>query len=263
MLRTRISNIPDELKQGFRWVRTIGDDKRPYCVFDDKPASSTKSETWGTFQEAVERTTDKGGYLGYVFNDDGYIGIDIDHCITPQGTIDKWVLEVIQEFNSYTEISKSGDGIHIIIKGDIPFEGSQHNGIEIYKKARFFVLTGNIVGNCEPVIRSNDEFLKSFIKQMPSSSSNNSTSRGGNCKWKPRWSTTFTGVAPVYPVYPLVGEGSRHIAMVSFCGQWWSGGISKEDLLNIAMRVNRDYICPSLETNEIENIVRSCIRYAR
>lgn len=261
MTRTLINNIPCELKENFRWVRTIGSDKRPYCVYGDIPASSTQSDTWGTFDEAVEMTSRDDGWLGYVFHDDGYVGIDIDHCVSETGAVRPDVAEAINNFNSYTELSKSGDGIHIIIKGDIPFKGKQQNGFEIYKTARFFVLTGQIYKGCSADINSNDNYLISFIEKY-FTGENNSSRNGDGCKWQASWNKIDKRI-PVYPSYPTVSSGSRHLMMVSFCGQWWNSGIHAKDLLSLACRANKDFFNPPLPAKEIKDIVKSCIRYRR
>lgn len=260
MTKTRVNNIPAELKETFRWVRTIGDDKRPYCVYGSLPASSTSSDTWGTFDEALEMTRRQDGYLGFVFHDDGYVGIDIDHCVSETGAVASNVAEIIKRFNSYTELSKSGDGIHIIIKGDIPFKGRQCNGFEIYKTARFFVLTGQVYKGCSSEINSNDEYLKEFVNEY---FENAQTERKSSyCKWQPVWGRVRERV-PVYPTYPSVSSGSRHLSLVSFVGQWWNGGISVEDLYHLTCRANNDFIVPPLDDKEIRNIVKSCTKYRR
>jgi primase-polymerase (primpol)-like protein len=57
--------------------------------------------------------------VGFVFSsDDPYVGIDLDGCRNPQtGYIEPWALEIVRRLNSYTEISRSGTGLHIIAKG--------------------------------------------------------------------------------------------------------------------------------------------------
>jgi putative DNA primase/helicase len=38
--------------------------------------------------------------------------------------------------NSYTEISPSGRGLHILVKGDIPADGRRKGFLEVYKAKR-------------------------------------------------------------------------------------------------------------------------------
>ena len=110
-------------------------------------AIPTLKQTWGTFEQAIAAITkypDIAG-IGFVFTkDDPYCGIDLDKCRNPEtGEIGLWALEIVESFNSYTEISASGTGIHIIIRGKVP--GNQHRKgqIEIYDYGRYFIMTGN------------------------------------------------------------------------------------------------------------------------
>jgi putative DNA primase/helicase len=90
-----------------------------------------------------------GGYsgVGFVFSSgDPYTGIDLDHCIDPEtGEIAPWAQAWVERFGGYTEISPSGNGLHVIVRGK-----SSHNGkrtvegktVEIYSTERFFTITG-------------------------------------------------------------------------------------------------------------------------
>jgi len=77
--------------------------------------------------------------------DDPYTIIDLDHVIDPKtGIIEPWAQEIIDRMNSYTEISKSGTGIHIIVMGKKPGDKCKgRNGqVEMYDHKRHFALTG-------------------------------------------------------------------------------------------------------------------------
>src|SRR5699024_10053270 len=56
------------------------------------------------------------------------------------------VSEFIDIMCSYSETSISGNGIHIISKGEIPSGGRRKGNVEIYDSGRFFVMTGNKIG---------------------------------------------------------------------------------------------------------------------
>ena len=76
--------------------------------------SSTDPKTWGSYEEATayaEANNLTG--VGFVFTkDDAFCGVDLDDCIT-DGTVSDEALEIINELNSYTEISPSGTGVKI------------------------------------------------------------------------------------------------------------------------------------------------------
>ena len=65
------------------------------------------------------------------------VGIDLDKCRNAEsGVIELWAKEIIEKLNSYTEISPSGTGIHIWVKGAIPKTGRRKGRIEIYDSGR-------------------------------------------------------------------------------------------------------------------------------
>lgn len=73
------SRIPTELKNLKQWVCAWDSSKVPMKAFERKAASSTAPDTWGTFEQAQAAVED-GTYnhLGFVFADNGLVGIDID-----------------------------------------------------------------------------------------------------------------------------------------------------------------------------------------
>jgi putative DNA primase/helicase len=145
----RAENIPGELKARPQWVvwKAVGDkpDKVPYSSRSGRRASSTDLITWSTFKEALEayKRAEFAG-LGFVFSSgDPYTGIDLDDCVAENGEIELWALEIVRTFNSYTELSASGTGLHIIVRGDVP--NRRKGEVEVYSSKRFFTVTGHVV----------------------------------------------------------------------------------------------------------------------
>ncbi|GHU71591.1 hypothetical protein FACS1894184_18620 [Clostridia bacterium] len=68
---------------------------------------------------------------------------------------------VIQYYDSYTEVSPSGHGVHIIAKGKIPSGGHKRGGYEIYDRGRYFTITGVPVEGTSMTVneRSNEAAL--------------------------------------------------------------------------------------------------------
>ncbi|MHC4779785.1 MAG: AAA family ATPase, partial [Planctomycetota bacterium] len=68
------------------------------------------------------------------------------------GEIMPWARDVVEQLDSYTEYSPSGNGLHIWVKGTLPKAGSKKKiknaagekigGMEIYSRDRFFTVTG-------------------------------------------------------------------------------------------------------------------------
>lgn len=139
----------EELKKYDQWVAW------DYITRDGKPtkvplrldgqgnASATDPATWATWAVA-EAAKRRGTRLGFVFTaDDPFCGIDLDDCILPDGTVRPEAQAIIDHFYSYTEVTPSGKGVHIWIKGRI--EGTRHRkgNVEVYDRDRFFSITGD------------------------------------------------------------------------------------------------------------------------
>ena len=150
-----IANIPALMRDKSNWVgwryeikidpKTQEEKKTkvPYCLHSQyRKASATDKSTWNTFDTACKCLSLFDG-VGFVF-DRGLTGIDLDHCFT-DGVLADWAREIITTMNSYTELSPSGEGLHIICEGMIPAaKGTRKNGIEIYSRERFFTVTGDV-----------------------------------------------------------------------------------------------------------------------
>jgi len=155
ILPLKPENIPDELKVRPQWVvwkakwtaESEKLDKVPYSAESGHKASSTDLLTWSTFENACEALKD-GEYsgLGFVFSSgDRYTGIDLDNCADQEtGEINRWAMEIIRYFNSYTELSATGSGVHIIVKGKV--QNRRKGEIEVYSSKRFFTMTGHVLG---------------------------------------------------------------------------------------------------------------------
>jgi predicted P-loop ATPase len=151
------STIPQELRDSPQWVcwryaHRPGDPKptkEPINTRSGQLASTKNPETWASLDAVMKRF--KAGRvdgIGYVFDDD-HIGIDLDNAIDESGRIKAWAAEIVNACATYTEISPSGIGLHLISKGSLPPDWSgrkraYHDGaVEIYSRGRFFTFTGN------------------------------------------------------------------------------------------------------------------------
>jgi len=154
--------IPEELQSLNQWglfkLKWIPERKKntkiPYDAKNGEKAKTNDPKTWTSFQEAKEalrlNSKDFDGLSFFFAN--GYSGIDIDHVETDieryiQGDFeDNIVSEFMNATRSYTEVSQSDTGIHIIFKGKIPGGRRRKNNIEMYEEGRFFALTGKSLG---------------------------------------------------------------------------------------------------------------------
>lgn len=165
-------SIPYELRVLRQWgiARAIwNQDKGKYEKFpfqiNGQPAKSNDPETWTYFHNV--RNVE---YLAFFFNSD-YTGLDFDNVIH-DGKIEEWVIrDFIKRIGSYTEVSVSGNGIHIILNDPKPKGlGSKlllkdGHSIEIYDSLRFFLLTGNVYGDYREIKTLDQEsFFADYIK---------------------------------------------------------------------------------------------------
>jgi hypothetical protein len=188
-----LNNIPLEMRERPQWIvwrleyrvdatGAIDYDRKPTKVPyqpwpGGKKAASNRPEEWGTFEQAscapltskepadpntsVEVTGFTG--VGYMFHEsDPYTGIDLDDT---HGDVEAYQrqLKIFSEFNSYSELSPSGTGLHIIVKGNLPF-GRRRACIELYSRERFFTMTGNVQLNVP--IAECQELLQLLFDQM-------------------------------------------------------------------------------------------------
>jgi hypothetical protein len=120
-------------------------------------ARSTDAATWESFGTALawyqaNRTRIDG--IGFVFaTDDAFAGIDLDDCRDPQtGAILPWAIQVIAAIGSYAEISPSGTGVKLFVKGRIPAGGNRKGNIEMYDSGRYFAVTGRRLENAPATV---------------------------------------------------------------------------------------------------------------
>lgn len=157
---TSLVNIPQELKRLKQWccykletdpARLNKYRKTPKNAYTGGNAQSNNKDTWSDFETAVNAVSlyqfDGVG----LFFDNGYFGVDIDGVEADiedfQHGADNIITEFIHSLGSYSELSVSGKGIHIICKGKLPEGGRRKKNVEMYQSGRFFIMTGNRIAD--------------------------------------------------------------------------------------------------------------------
>lgn len=149
-----------------QWVCWQGEAKIPKSPLTGQNAKSNDKNTWSSFDDAV-KACDKFGFdgLGFMFAPP-YFGVDLDHCIDNVDFVD----EFVETLQSYTEISRSGNGIHIICKGKLPEGSRRKGGVEMYSEGRYFICTGNVYNQKYTQIKDCTESVKILHnKYLPTS----------------------------------------------------------------------------------------------
>ncbi len=259
----RYDNIPKELRELKQWVCAKEGSKVPMQANAPYSASSTNPATWASFEDALW-AVEHGyyDYLGFVFNDNGIVGIDLDDAIV-NCHLSPIAHEIYGLCGSYAEISKSGTGLHIFVKGDIPFKGKNNlAGVEMYKTARFFIMTGNMT--CVPSIVTNQAALDTIVaKYFPEtrvSKITTVTPRIYNPEWECPKGNKRVRVKPNYPTIP---DGCRNICLTSLAGMMHSIGYTKGQIYRELQYANSTACRPPLLDAELRTICNSVTRYQR
>ena len=145
---------PAELRRLHQWVlwkyeTRDGKLTKPPYQGNGYPASSTDPDTWVSFDDALAAYHAGGGTfsgIGVVVREEnGLVGIDLDHCVDPETGIEDWAQAIVDALDSYTEISPSGTGLRIFIYAKLPPDGRKRGNFECYSSGRYLTITGNQV----------------------------------------------------------------------------------------------------------------------
>ncbi len=149
-------------------------DKVPYTPGTTARAATDDPKTWRPFSEAHAAYT-RGGWhgVGFVFSAEaGVIGIDLDGVRrTDTGAILPEALAIVQALDTYTEISQSGEGLHILALGTMPDTGRAKAGyfgpdtkLEMYAAGRFFALTGELLNGAPLAVNDRSEAVDTLYR---------------------------------------------------------------------------------------------------
>lgn len=169
-----VSLIPErlaDLEQWICWQETERDGKatkvpiKPYHTNGTPNASATEAGHWRNLESALafhesDRVRTNG--IGFVFaSATSIVGVDLDDCRDPTtGELTSWAQDIVDALDSYTEVSPSGQGVHVIIEGELPPGRNRRGDVEMYDEARFFtVTTDHIEGTPTSLERRQDALL--------------------------------------------------------------------------------------------------------
>lgn len=152
-LRTSLPQAMRERRQWLIWKLRKGKPgekprKVPYYVSGD-----IRTDTQGSDADRAALATLEGALgalqsqradgVGFAFlPGDGLVGIDIDRAIDGDGVISERCRKIIEACASYTELSPSGTGFHIIVEGETETFKDNRIGVEVFCGRQFFTCTG-------------------------------------------------------------------------------------------------------------------------
>lgn len=172
MAEQQWGNLPQEMRSLAQWVvwrytpTERGVTKTPINAITGGLASVTDPATWVSFEQACAAASYYNG-IGFVLTkSDPFVIIDLDNkpdkpCSTDQLQRHQRIYEA---FESYTELSVSGTGVHIILKGEFP-AGLHRDNVEVYGTERYMACTGNVL-RALPVSDQHQGLLDQLAQEM-------------------------------------------------------------------------------------------------
>src|SRR5262245_21164193 len=143
--------IPEELRQLPRWVCWQADPengKVPKNARTGGNAQCNNPATWSTFEDAEAALNNGHNFhgLSFALNGDGIDGIDLDHCRDPKTkVISDVAARVVARFNTHTEVTPSGTGVRMFLRGDLPKGWRKRDKVEVYGDRKFLSVTGHVL----------------------------------------------------------------------------------------------------------------------
>lgn len=262
LIPPNLEAVPEELQQYRQWVvwKAVEKKKRdgsvkvtkvPHNPKTQKPASTNRPETWGTFDDACEAYLIEGYTgIGFVFTaDDPFVGVDLDNCFDESGNLRDDSRRAVDELRSFTEKSPSGKGLHIICKGELPGAGHCDNkaGREMYQEGRFFTITANVLEGLG-VVRAGGTTLKTLYSDwFGQSASNEASHTVGDLECDPEAPLVSLDEMPIEEDWKALirdGEGlerysdsagspDRSAALLVVCQEMVSAGLNAESILTV------------------------------
>ncbi len=179
-----LESVPEYLRKFPHWILWRYDlvegkyRKVPYCPYSQFKAKTNNKNSWSAFSYArnayESNRTKYDGVAIVASSDDDLVLIDLDHHLEHNEETGEFILttfaaEIIESFDSYTEISPSQTGIHIIIRGKLP-ENIRHKvaelGLEVYDTGRSLAITGRIWDKVSDVMERQDALDRLIEKHL-------------------------------------------------------------------------------------------------
>jgi putative DNA primase/helicase len=192
------SNFPPRLKQCDQWL-----------VVHDAPENDARHKSpkypakgWNdgdllSFKDALHRAdTAENTGIAFAFNKKGpFIGVDLDD-VTHHDDFTEEALAIVERLNTYTEISSSGSGLHIIAKGErladrkTRADLTEEGHIEVYDKGQYFVLTGDVYGDNTAVKNRDNAIREVQTECLPRKETTNNVVESKSVTDQKFWSKT-------------------------------------------------------------------------
>ncbi len=153
VLRPTFDAVPADLQEYRQWVgwraqlKADGKlNKIPCSPHSGITGDAHDPRNWSSYIEAIV------AYIGFQLDGIGFVlterdpfaGVDLDHCLDASGVVAPWAARIVALLDSYTEVTPSGTGLRVLVRGTLPPGGRKRGDIEMYDRRRFLTVTGHV-----------------------------------------------------------------------------------------------------------------------
>jgi hypothetical protein len=170
-----LTNIPPELREQPLWIPYYAD-KKPidkYGTPEDRQRNCRTLDAW------LSRSQQHKGYSLWIDPAAPFAFVDLDPPFAWDEKSETWkpeALAIVEQLNSYTEVSSSGRGLHIVVRGKLPEDFNAGKGTlpefwSGHKENKTISLTGNLYDDIlYRTVESRQEQLEQLFKSVKSKS---------------------------------------------------------------------------------------------
>jgi putative DNA primase/helicase len=154
-----IHNLPAHLKKMNRWLAwsLVPDGDRlkkiPINIRSGGFAASDDPTTWCSFEDAAAYVAaNAGSGIGFALGKEvGVVVVDFDKTrATASDEWPEWMLSEVEKLDSFTEVSASGRGMHVLCLGSVPSNmNRQGSHTEVWDSNKDVLLHGRRVRRSE------------------------------------------------------------------------------------------------------------------
>ena len=182
----RVGALPEELLGERRWLlwryeTRAGEPTKVPCVAGPgvRRGGATNPILWRTLDEAQQHRHRFDG-LGVALGTDPATGrtlsgVDLDDVRDPAtGELTEAAAQIVRDLSSYTELSPSGRGLHVLMRGELPDGESAGKwplpgggSVEVYSRTHYFTFTGFSLAGTPTTLHDRGPELAALWRSRP------------------------------------------------------------------------------------------------
>lgn len=142
-------------------------DKPPKSAKPGRSGKSNDPSTWAPYELAERRAkAERLAGVGFVLVKGDIYGIDLDDCRDPMtGKFQAWARHLVDLAETYMEVSPSGCGLRLFVRGEIEARAQHAAQVELYSDGRYLTVTGNHVEGTPTEIREAPRTVEYLIER--------------------------------------------------------------------------------------------------